>query len=77
MNYLSWFFGILFNQNEPENVVLNCPSFRLAFWANLFFEFPLGLPNPLLPNKMSHPYQMDEPILNQRAIYYVVTFIIL
>ena len=67
MNYPSWFFGILINQKEPENVILNCPSFRLAFWADLFFELLLGLPNPLMPNKMSHPYQTDEHVLNQRA----------
>ena len=49
---------------EPENVVLNCPRFRLAFWADLFFELLLGLPNPLMPNKMYHLYQTDEPVLN-------------
>ena len=53
---------------EPESFVLNCPSFRLAFWADLFFELLLGLPNPLMPNKMFHLYHMDEPALNQRAI---------
>ena len=37
-------------KNEPKNVILNCPSFRLAFWADLFFELLLGLPNPLMPN---------------------------
>ena len=26
-----------FTKNEPKNVVSNCPSFRLAFWASLFF----------------------------------------
>ena len=51
-------------KNEPENVVLNCPSFRLALWADLFFELLLGLPNPLMPNKMYHLYQTDEPVLN-------------
>ena len=44
MDYLSWFFGIQISQNEHENV-LNCPSFHLAFWADVFFELILGLPN--------------------------------
>ena len=38
-------------KNEPENVVLNCPSFRRAFWTDLFFELLLGLPNPLMQIK--------------------------
>ena len=68
MDYQSWFFGIQINKNESENVVLNCPSFRLVFWANLFFELLLGLSNPLMPNKMSDLYHMDEPVLNHKAI---------
>ena len=68
MDYPSWFFGIQINQNEPENVVLNCPSFHFAFWADLFFELLFGLSKPLMPNKMPNPYQTDESVLNQRAI---------
>ena len=55
-------------KNGPENVVLNCQNFRLAFGADLFFELLLGLSSPLTPNKMSHLYQTDKPVLNQRAI---------
>ena len=44
MDYPGWFFGTQINQNETENVVLNCPSFRFAFWADLFFELLSGLP---------------------------------
>ena len=51
---------------------LNCPSFRLAFWADSFFEILLGLPNPLMPNKMSRLYQADEPVLNQTADAYSI-----
>ena len=46
----------------------NCSSFRLAFRANLFFEMLLDQPNTLMPNKMSHLYQTDESVLNQRTI---------
>ena len=64
---------VLQPKNDSENVVLNCPSFRLACRADIFFELLLGLHNPLMPNKMSHPYQTAEPVLNQRAN--IVTFI--
>ena len=51
-----------------EYAASNCLNYRLAFWANLFGELLLGLHNPLMPNKMSHLYQSDEPVWNQRAI---------
>ena len=38
-------------KNEPESVVLNWPSFRRAFWTDLFFELLLGLPYPLMQIK--------------------------
>ena len=55
-------------KNEPENVFKKLSEFSSCFWVDLFFELLLGLPNPLLPNKMSHPYQSDKLVLNQRAI---------
>ena len=65
MDYPSWFFGLQFNQNETE--FLNCLSFRLAFCVDLFIKSLLGLPNPLMPNNLSHLYQTDKAVLNQRA----------
>ena len=47
----------------------------MSYWADFFFELLLGLPNPLMPNKMHHLYQTNKPVLNQRATYWVVTFI--
>ena len=59
---------VLRNTNEPKM------SLKMSYWANLFFELLLGLPNPLMPNKMSHLYQTNTG-LKQRATFWVVTFI--
>ena len=67
MDYLGGSTEYKWSKNEPENVVINYPNFRLAFRADLFFELFLGLFNPLMPNKMSHLYQTDEPVFNQGA----------
>ena len=49
-------------KNELENVVLNCLSFRLAFWPDLFFELLFGQPNALMLNKIAPLYQTDDPV---------------
>ena len=68
MEYPSWFFGIQIEQKFGLKCRIKLSELSSCFWANLFVELLLGLPNPLMPNKMSHLYQSDEPVWNQRAI---------
>ena len=48
--------------------------FRLAFWADLFFELLLGPPNPLMTNKMSPPLSNGRTSFESKG-FWVVTFI--
>ena len=61
---------VLRNTNQPKMSLKMSYKivrvFVLLYCPDLFFEFLLGLPKPLMSNKLSHLYQIVS--LNQRAI---------